>query len=56
MTQFVRDEHEKLVGKKILNIGYDPTSNGYTWIILIKGKECYFSSETPIELEIRDVQ
>ena len=63
MTQFVRNEHERLLNKKVIGIGYDCTQNendgsqnAYVLLIIVKGKEFYFYSESPIELEIRDVQ
>lgn len=56
MRQFVTNEYERLLNKKIIGIGYDSTQDGYAVVIVVKGKEFYFYSETPIELEIRDVQ
>lgn len=56
MRQFVDDDHERLLNKKITGVGYSEVSDGYALVIIVKGKEFYFFSETPIELEIRDVQ
>lgn len=56
MTQFVRDDLERLLNKKVTGVGYDSTQDGYVLLIIAKNKEFYFVSDAPIELEIRDVQ
>lgn len=56
MRQFVTNDYERLLNKKIIGVGYDSTQDGYALVIIVKGKEFYLFSETPIELEIRDVQ
>ena len=56
MTPFIRSEHERLLNKKVIGIGYEQTHDGYVLAIIVRGKEFYFYSDTPIELEIRDVQ
>lgn len=56
MRQFVSNDLERLLNKKVTGIGYDSTQDGYVLLIIAKNKEFYFLSEAPIELEIRDVQ
>lgn len=52
----VAEELEKLLSKKVLGVGYEETIEGCFLMIIIKNKEFYFRSETPIELDLREIQ
>lgn len=50
------EDLETLFGKKILGAGYDEGEDGFYLMLVFKTKEYYFFSETPIELDVRDIQ
>lgn len=49
------EDLEGLLGKKILGVGYDRTHEGYTLVLVIKNREYYFFSDTPLDFEERDI-
>ena len=49
------EDLEGLLSKKILGVGYEETFHGCYLVVIIKNKEYYLRSETPIELELRDI-
>ena len=49
------DDLEMLLGKKILGVGYEETVEGCFLMIVVRGKEFYFKSEEPIELDLREI-
>ncbi len=46
------EELEQLIGKKITGVGYEEYGEQGVFILLVKGKEFYFRSETPIEMDV----
>lgn len=50
------DDLEKMIGKKITGAGYEETVEGCFLMLIVKGKEFYFRSDEPIELDLREIQ
>lgn len=54
------EDFEELLGKKctirfVRGVGYDRTSEGFTFVIVDKTKEYYVTSQTPFEVEVREI-
>ena len=49
------EDLEGLLNKKVLGVGYEETFQGFYLVLIIKNREYYLRSDTPIELELRDI-
>lgn len=49
------EDLEPLIGKKVLGVGYERTVEGYVLVLVVRGKEYYLTSQTPMELDIREI-
>lgn len=49
------EDLEFLLRAKILGVGYERTVEGYTLMLVIKGKEIFITSEEPMDIDIREI-
>jgi hypothetical protein len=49
------EDLEGLLNKKVIGVGYEETFHGCYLVIIIKNHEYYLRSDTPIELDLRDI-
>lgn len=49
------EDLEPLIGKKLLGIGYERSVEGFVLLLIVKGKEFYLTSDTPIALDVREI-
>lgn len=50
------EELESILGKKITQVGYEEFGDSSVLILMVRGKEFYIRSDSPMELDIESEQ